>query len=1175
MEWLLIIALGVWVWLQHQRLNTLTTQLRELEWRIGLGRDAARDGMSDSVVTPAPEPVLELPVPANEEPEPLLLDTPLPAASNDDSYFAEASRLEEPPRAEPVLELVNSAPNTQARPARKQAPSFEQWLAENGLAWIGGGALALGAAFLVAFAAQQGFFSPGMRLIAAALLGLILIGAAEFVRRGGLRGGDKNPLVGALLAGAGGASLYITIWAAHGLYHYIDGLTAAALLTLVSLLLIALSNLHGQALGALAIGAAMLAPALTNNTTWPSLALTLFISAVATAGFALAALRRWAWTAMTALAGVYVWFAACVAADELGRAIVLLCVGSLGAAAMALWPARDDDKPDAALGWERTVTALPTVAICVGSVLMLWTWLSAAPAATASPAGPALAVLFHAGLAALAIRRRFVHPVAFAVAAGAALLGVLLYINARSYFVPGGVELYVWPLIIAGGLIVTALGARPHHRGRTLIAAAGAASSTLLIVLAAFSRPFWTALDVWGVLLVGALLFIGAAWFMARSVSEPRSSWPVDVWVYGAAALSLAALESLAPTAVRPAALGALALAFAGLSAWSGWRGAGIAALSAATLAFTHAAAPDFTGAVLAGEAPLARALLFIGAAAAFTYGAGALIRRRTSAPMIADALNTAVILQVLLGLFLLLRWIAVGNASVALDPYLENALRALMLMAAGYITLPRGDDWTIIARVRGHVFLGCGALIALFSAALMFHPWWGEAPAKLTGPIVLNANVLALLAPSAIAIAAARQLCGAQRWPARMYAATGALLALLWSITEIRYITHGPDMIGAEVGLLEGDAYGLVFLISAVFIGVIGRLRTSSHGGPFTQDLNHIMRGCAFAGIALCAFFLLAARNAWWGGQNTLLSNDWTTAGAVVTQAIAVALSLMLGRALSRGPEMDPARFAAACAAVVFALSFGHDALRWLHQRGAMDDNPALLVGLEGFGHALWPLAFVLGGAALTRRAPGRDTVRHYTYDLQAIWAVAAWPALIWAAIGLWLVFNPWWGTAPVFADSWLGALIGLATLFIAAWLSLRAARIPRLSAPAWFDHAATVAATGHIFVALSLIVRRIFHGADMRAAMEGSSLETWAYSALWALFGASVWAIGARVKDRTLRWIGLGLLVFVAGKVLIFDTATLGGVIRAVSVIGLALVLILVALAARRFGGAQGSRE
>jgi uncharacterized membrane protein len=197
------------------------------------------------------------------------------------------------------------------------------------------------------------------------------------------------------------------------------------------------------------------------------------------------------------------------------------------------------------------------------------------------------------------------------------------------------------------------------------------------------------------------------------------------------------------------------------------------------------------------------------------------------------------------------------------------------------------------------------------------------------------------------------------------------------------------------------------------------------------------------------------------------------------------------------------------------------------------------------------------------------------YLHDLQAIWAAAVWPALVWAALALWLAFNPWWGTAPAFADTPLAALLGLAAFLLAAWLSVVAAGVPHPRFKPMFARLAAIIGAGHVFVALSLIVRWLFHGADMRASMEGSSLETWSYSALWALFGAGVWALGARRGDAALRWSGLGLLLLVTAKVILFDTATLSGVIRAASVIGLALVLILVALAARRFGGAQGSRE
>jgi uncharacterized membrane protein len=106
-----------------------------------------------------------------------------------------------------------------------------------------------------------------------------------------------------------------------------------------------------------------------------------------------------------------------------------------------------------------------------------------------------------------------------------------------------------------------------------------------------------------------------------------------------------------------------------------------------------------------------------------------------------------------------------------------------------------------------------------------------------------------------------------------------------------------------------------------------------------------------------------------------------------------------------------------------------------------------------------------------------------------------------------------------------------------------------------------------GHLFVALSLAIRRLYQGGDMRAALEAGSLETWTYSALWAVFGAGVLGYGAVRKDPALRWSGLAVLLFVTGKVFLFDMSQLEGVVRAASFLGLGAVLVFAALAARRF--------
>ena len=80
-------------------------------------------------------------------------------------------------------------------------------------------------------------------------------------------------------------------------------------------------------------------------------------------------------------------------------------------------------------------------------------------------------------------------------------------------------------------------------------------------------------------------------------------------------------------------------------------------------------------------------------------------------------------------------------------------------------------------------------------------------------------------------------------------------------------------------------------------------------------------------------------------------------------------------------------------------------------------------------------------------------------------------------------------------------------------------------------FDQTALAGAVGTLFVLLTLLIRYAFHGADMRAPTGGEGLETWTFSALWAVFGLAVLSLGAARKDIVLRWAGLAALLAVAG--------------------------------------------
>jgi len=1173
MEWLLIVGLGVWVFLQSQSIATLKRNLATLERRV-----------SELAPTPQPstQPIPELlltervpvdsppePAPVNDEPllltqvvppddrEPLLLDTPLPDVSNDEDDTAKPL----PPIAEPQ----RAAPPPRAA-ATKPDRRFEQWLAENGLAWLAGGAFALGAIFLVSFAAQQDWFTPQVQIICAIALGLALIGASEWARRFSIAKPPGHPLAAALLAGAGVVALYVTAWASHGLYGYADATTALILLALCAAILIGLSFLHGEALGVLAVIMVLLAPALAGRVPWPTPALTLFVCTMAATGFGLAALRRWAWVAAVTLLGLYFWFASAIAEDEIRRALAVLSTASLGAALVALRQPLATT-PEARFSWDQLRSYAPSAAIAVSSVLLLWVWLAAVPLASGRIAGPALIAAFHVALASYAVRARLAHYWSLVVAIAASVLGVVFYLAARLHFGPLGADVYPTILAVSFVIVLCALTARPHRGGRVIVAGAGAIAAALLTALAATTRLDWNALAAWAPLITGAMLLFAAAWRTEDEAQNVRKDAAIDLWAAAGVALALLAIESAVPGPARTAVHAGFALLLAVGHTWRGWRVLRPAALTAAAIAVAHTLSPALAGASLSGAIPIWGALVIIGAAAALLFAAGYFLAEDEERSPWSEAMTSAGVIAIIVGVFLLLRWIAAGGVGSGFDTLTEASLRAVALMAAGHTLLPRaGQTLGPISRWRGHVFMGAGLLYAFAIAGIARNPWWGAEPAAVLGPPLLDTLTLAFAAPAALAFAASYRLYARDRLFARIYMGAGALMAFLWIALQLRRAFHGADMALGTVGLFEGACYGLLFLATALAIAAAARWRAAKNGdGALALDLSRVMRIAAWGGVIIGGMTLLLTRHPIWGLHDFSATDALETGLATLTQAAALVLTLYLGRMLSVSRELIPARFAAATASALFAWSFGHSAIRWIAQRGEMD-NALPMAGLEGFAHTLWPLTLIVGAAQLTARAPGRDSVRAYLNDLQAIWATAIWPALLYGAYGLWLYFNPWRGAeAPSIATP-LALVVMLIVFAIAAGLSLAALRVPHARWSTQLRHAAIIGAIGHILIGATMLVRWLFHGADMSSA-PAIDTEMWSYSATWAILGAATFGLGMQRSEALLRWTGLSILIGTTVFVFYLTLTRLTGVAQFGSMLGLAVVLMGVAWLARTY--------
>ena len=107
--------------------------------------------------------------------------------------------------------------------------------------------------------------------------------------------------------------------------------------------------------------------------------------------------------------------------------------------------------------------------------------------------------------------------------------------------------------------------------------------------------------------------------------------------------------------------------------------------------------------------------------------------------------------------------------------------------------------------------------------------------------------------------------------------------------------------------------------------------------------------------------------------------------------------------------------------------------------------------------------------------------------------------------------------------------------------------------------------------FAFVNLAVRWGFRGLDMRPDLRDASLETWAFSAVWGVFGFSLLVFGAARRDSDLRGVGLAMLMITLAKIFLFDMSRLDGVIRAASFLAVGALLLGAAVMVRRLGGSE----
>ena len=164
-------------------------------------------------------------------------------------------------------------------------------------------------------------------------------------------------------------------------------------------------------------------------------------------------------------------------------------------------------------------------------------------------------------------------------------------------------------------------------------------------------------------------------------------------------------------------------------------------------------------------------------------------------------------------------------------------------------------------------------------------------------------------------------------------------------------------------------------------------------------------------------------------------------------------------------------------------------------------------------------------------------------------------------ALVGLGLVENPLFTRDLVVGPTVFSSLL-VAYLLpgLAAVLLARASRPWR---PAPYVTGIAIAAVLLIFGYVTLEVRHAFQGADIGIFRRTSSPEFWAYSIVWLWLGLVFLAYGIFRGSLEARIASAALVLLTVFKVFVLDLSGITGLWRALSFIGLGVVLIGIGLA------------
>jgi uncharacterized membrane protein len=223
----------------------------------------------------------------------------------------EAEVAAAPERVPPGPVVPEPGEPEQAAPDSTPPRDLEALLTQRWGVWLGAAALLLSGVFLVRYAVDQGLLGPAVRCTLAALLGLALVVAAEWLSRRPARdeaglGRDQMPPA---LAAGGVAVLFGAAYGAGPLYDLVPPIIGFILLAATALAGMALSLRHGVLVAAIGIAGAYVTPALVAADAPYAPGLFGYLLLVTAAALLVVRHTAWAWLGWAATIAGAIWVA--------------------------------------------------------------------------------------------------------------------------------------------------------------------------------------------------------------------------------------------------------------------------------------------------------------------------------------------------------------------------------------------------------------------------------------------------------------------------------------------------------------------------------------------------------------------------------------------------------------------------------------------------------------------------------------------------------------------------------------------------------------------------------------------------------------------------------------------------------------------------------------------------